>query len=72
MKNTLANPDGVSRVWLGLIYIGLKKYDEALTQLERSYTERIINNVGLKINEDYDPIRNEPRFKALLKKLNFE
>jgi hypothetical protein len=68
----LANPDGVSRVWLGLIYIGLKKYDEALTQLERSYTERIINNVGLKINEDYDPIRNEPRFKALLKKLNFE
>jgi hypothetical protein len=28
--------------------------------------------VALKIAPDYDPIRNEPRFKALLKKVNLD
>jgi adenylate cyclase len=72
LKKTLAAHSNLEAFWFALIYIGLKNYDEALTQLETGYDKRIIFMVAIKIAEDYDPLRNEPRFKALLKKMNFE
>jgi adenylate cyclase len=51
-------------------YIALKKYDEAITFLEKAYQEREIELYWVKVDPDLDPLRNEPRFKALLKKMN--
>jgi tetratricopeptide (TPR) repeat protein len=53
-------------------YIDLKDYDAAITMLEDQYKERSLNNLGLKIDPSFDPLRNLPRFKALIRKMNFE
>ena len=72
LKKTISEHSDLDPYWFALIYVAMKKYDEALTQLEKGYDKRIIYMITLKIGEDFDPLRNEPRFKALLKKLNFE
>ncbi len=72
LNKTLAEHSDLDPSSFALIYTGLKRYDEALTQWEKGYDKRIIFMVTLKIGVDCDPLRNEPRFKALLKKMNFE
>ena len=51
-------------------FIALKKYDEAITLLEKAYEAREIDLYWIKVDPILNPIRNEPRFKALLKKMN--
>jgi TolB-like protein len=53
-----------------LAYLGLDK-DEALTWLERAYDEKDPGLFWLKVTPVYDPLRSEPRFKVLMRKLNF-
>lgn len=72
LKKTLATHSDLDPYWLALIYIAMNNHNEALNQLEKGYDRKIIYMITLKIGEDFDPIRSEPRFKALLKKLNFE
>ncbi|MGH2648968.1 MAG: TPR end-of-group domain-containing protein, partial [Ginsengibacter sp.] len=51
----------------------LKNYSIALDELEEAYRQRDIRIYNyLKLDPTLDPIRNEPRFKALLKKTNLE
>src|SRR6185312_11516879 len=57
---------------LAYIYIALKNYDEALTMLESAYKLRHIQLYWIKVDPLLDPVRNEPRFKALLAKMNLE
>jgi TolB-like protein/class 3 adenylate cyclase len=72
LTRMMASHANLDPYWFALVYTGLNKYDQALTQWERAYDLKSIYLVGLKIREDCDPLRNQPRFKALLKKLNFE
>ena len=72
LNKTLAEHPDLDPTWFALIYTALKRYDDALTQWEEGFDKRVIFMVQLKIGEDCDPIRNEPRFKALLKKMNFD
>lgn len=53
-------------------YIALKKYDEAITLLEKAYEARELELYWIKVDPILDPIRNEPRFRALLQKMNLE
>jgi TolB-like protein/class 3 adenylate cyclase/cytochrome c-type biogenesis protein CcmH/NrfG len=53
-------------------YISLGNFNEALTQLERGFNLHSILMSALKVEPPYDPIRNEPRFKILLRKMNLE
>jgi adenylate cyclase len=53
-------------------YIALKKYDDAITLLEKAYEAREISLYWVKVDPILDPIRNEPRFKALMKKMNLD
>ncbi len=53
-------------------YISQGNIDEALGQLKRGFDSHSIMMIGLKVDPFLDPIRNEPRFKALLKKMNLE
>jgi len=57
-----------SHYLLAVAYIGMGNFNEAMTELEKAYELKEIFNTGLKVWPDLDPIRNEPRFKALLKK----
>jgi len=57
---------------LAIAYIGLDNYDLALTQLEKGCEIREFAVTTLKVNPLFDPLLNEPRFKALLKKMNLD
>jgi serine/threonine-protein kinase len=53
------------------VYIGLGDKERALDWLERGYDERGIFAAWLKTWPLYDPLRGEPRFKALLARMRF-
>ena len=53
-------------------FIAIGDFDKALSLLERAYEVRDIRIWHIKVDPTLDPIRNEPRFKALLKKANLE
>ena len=59
----------VSPVPFAIVHIGLGNLDEALDWVERAYDERRGWLAYLKVNPIFDPLRNEPRFKALMQKM---
>ena len=72
LDKTLKEEGIRSPYWLAIAYTGLGNFNDALTQLEVGYEIREIGMVGIKLTPELDPLRNEPRFKALLKKMNFD
>lgn len=52
-----------------LFHLGLDERDEALDWLERCYEEQDPVCWMLKVHPLFDPLRTEPRFQALLKKV---
>ena len=54
------------------VYVALGNFDEAMNQLELGYTYRETHMFWIKVDPEFDPIRNDPRFKALIKKMNLE
>jgi tetratricopeptide (TPR) repeat protein len=53
------------------IYVRLGQRDEALKWLERAYQERCPNLCALKENAVWDPLRSDPRFQDLLRRMKF-
>ena len=47
------------------------KEEEAFHWLERAYEERDPALVHLAVFPDFDPIRSDPRFQDLLRRMNF-
>jgi TolB-like protein/Tfp pilus assembly protein PilF len=72
LDKTLEQEGIRSYFWVAVAYIGLENYDLALTQLEKGYEMRDFAMNTIKVNPLVDPLRNEPRFKALLKKMNLD
>ena len=56
---------------LALVYLGLGDHGRALDNLERALAADSQMLAWLGRDAIFDPLRSEPRFKALLKKLNF-
>src|SRR5262249_19731921 len=56
---------------LAIIHIGLGDNDEALKLLEKAEKEHDHDIAYLKIFHVFDPLRPDPRFQALLHRLNF-
>jgi adenylate cyclase len=54
-----------------MIYLGLGEKKKALDWLERSYDQQDGSCGNFKVDPLFDSIRKEPRFQALLKKINF-
>ena len=50
-------------------YLGLGEYDEAFVWLEEEYKEESNSLQFLKVHPFYDPIRDDPRFKDLLRRV---
>jgi TolB-like protein/predicted negative regulator of RcsB-dependent stress response len=60
----------VSPYNLALIHIGLGQKDEAIQLLEETYEERDGYNIAfLKVEPMLDPLRGDPRFEALVRKV---
>ena len=54
------------------LYFALGENDQGFKWMEKAYEERGFWLTFIKINHAYDSIRSDPRFKALLKKMNLE
>jgi serine/threonine-protein kinase len=54
-----------------LVYLGLRENDKAIDWLEKAYEGQSVWVAWLKVEPMYDPLRSDPRFQALYKKMNF-
>ena len=66
-ENSNPNP-----YYLSAVYVSMGNFDDAMKQLEKGYESRVIHMMHLKVNPLFDPIRKDPRFIALMKKMNFD
>ncbi len=60
----------IQSIFIAVVYMGLGDFDKTFEWLERSYNEHNTNMTFIKFFYIFDPIRSDPRFKALLKKMN--
>jgi eukaryotic-like serine/threonine-protein kinase len=67
----LAKQRYVSPFLIALVYVGLGDKDRAFEWLERSVAERAARIVYLKVERGFDPLRSDPRFDDLLRRLKF-
>ncbi len=65
-KQRYVTPYGVAR-----IYAALGETDEAIRWLETAYRERAAWMILLKTDPKLDPLRPDPRFRDLLRRMNF-
>lgn len=56
---------------IGLVHIGLGLSDEAFQWLNRAYEERSDLMVYLRVDPRLDPIRSDPRFQEIVRRMNF-
>jgi TolB-like protein/Flp pilus assembly protein TadD len=61
--------DGVGRYEIALVYTGLGKKQEAFKWLEESYSAHDVGLVYLKIDPCLDPLRSDPRFDDLVRRV---
>ena len=54
-----------------LVYLGLGDRKRAIDNLERAYAAEAQSLVWLKLDKIYDPLRSDPRFIALMRKMHF-
>jgi hypothetical protein len=52
--------------------LALGNYDEALVWFERAYQEREGNLQWVKVHPFFDPVRNDPRFKDLERRVGLD
>jgi serine/threonine-protein kinase len=61
----------ISPVDLAMIHVGLGEKEQALQWLERAYEERSSDMIYLKTGQFWTPLHDDPRFQALLRRMNF-
>jgi len=61
--------DGVGRYEIALVYTGLGEKQEAFKWLEEAYNAHDVGLVYLKIDPCLDPLRSDPRFDDLLRRV---
>ncbi len=59
----------VSSYYLALIYIGLGEKDRAFESLETAYAERSDLWVFVKVDPELDPLRSDPRYQDLVRRI---
>ena len=62
----------VPSVYIALIYVGLNDKDRAFNWLDKAYEERCDYLIYLPTDPMADPLRSDPRFSALLKRLGLK
>ena len=67
VPHTYTSPGAVAN-----LYFGAGRNDEGFHWLERAFRERTNNMAYLTVEPVYDPVREDPRFKALVKAVGLE
>jgi eukaryotic-like serine/threonine-protein kinase len=62
----------VSEFEIAIIYIGLGEKDAAFQWLEQAYAERSNRLTGIKVEPSVDRIRDDPRFRELLRRMRLD
>lgn len=55
----------------GLVHLGLGDTAAAIDSLERGYEQRSWMTALIKVNPEFDPLRGDPRFQALMRRMRF-
>jgi serine/threonine-protein kinase len=55
--------------FLAMLYTALEDKNHAFSWLERAYAERDLYLAWLKVDSAFDPVRSDPRFQSLLKRM---
>jgi DNA-binding winged helix-turn-helix (wHTH) protein/Tfp pilus assembly protein PilF len=66
----IAEAGYISPVSVAIAYAGLGEVDEAFTWLDKACFEHDFSLSSLKVDPLYDPLRRDPRFQALLHRVN--
>ena len=66
----LSNRRYVPPSGMATVYVGLGEKDQAFEWLEKAYEERDRWLVFLKVDASLDPLRSDPRFQDLLRRMN--
>ena len=61
--------DYVSPTELAALYMGLGDKESAMALLERAYSEHDLQLQYLKVDQHIDPLRTDPRFQNLMKRV---
>jgi len=70
--NQVSQRQFVSPYCPALVYLGLGNEVRALDGFEKAYEAHSQQLLSLKVDKVYDPLRSEPRFIALLKKVGLD
>jgi serine/threonine protein kinase/tetratricopeptide (TPR) repeat protein len=61
----------VSKYALAAAYVALGDKDQAFARLNQAYAEHAFNMAALRVDPELDPLRSDPRFQELVRKMNF-
>jgi TolB-like protein/DNA-binding winged helix-turn-helix (wHTH) protein/Flp pilus assembly protein TadD len=61
----------ISSVDMALVQVGLGENEKALNLLEKAYEEGAYRLTWLKVDPRFGPLRDDPRFQSLLRRMNF-
>jgi hypothetical protein len=61
--------DGIGTYEIALVYAGLREKDQAFAWLEKAYAVRDKGLTFLKVDPCVDPLRSDPRFQNLLRRV---
>ncbi len=57
--------------WVSVPYAALGDKSEAFAWLQKAYQERSTYMPQIKVDAFFDPLRSDPRFQELLRRMNF-
>jgi TolB-like protein/Flp pilus assembly protein TadD len=70
--NDISKQQYVSPLGIALVYIGLDEKDRAFSWIERAYEDRVFWLGYVKVEPSFDPLRSDPRFTHLLKRMRLD
>jgi len=71
LKSIESKPQGSPSFFLAQIYAGIGEPELAFEKLEKSYEAHEVEMIWLKIEPQFNSLRNDPRFTDLLKRVGF-